>query len=246
MRKIALAMVILVSPLFAAGCRDQAQPQPQGQVKPPQQPREREQPSVPDAALAKVLAAAGKTTTAEERVAWVADLGEHLRRGQPSVPERRLIADVLDACDREDPVPGLLLLAQDLEMGRLFRSGMVHLLSDEHGCAQSVAPLVNILKTDVVPEVRARVASELAGLYLEGHVKDLETIVAALIGALADKEERVRDLAAWSLGCLAESERGLIARLEKLKEHEDPNVRAAAAEALRNVRPRLPKKPTSK
>jgi HEAT repeat protein len=251
MRTVALAStVVLILSLVAAGC--QGQSQPQDGAKPQPQP-ERGPAYVPDAGLARILAAGGRKTTPEERAAWLADLGgskaaaaklaEHLRRGQPSVEERKLIADLLDACDREDPVPGLLLLVRDTEMGRVFRSGIVHLLSDEHGGAQTVAPLAELLRSDPSPEVRVRVASEMGSMYLDGVARDFKAISEALIGALADKEERVRDLAAWSLGCLAESEPGLLPRLEQLKTHEDPNVRAGAVEALRNVRPKVPGKP---
>ncbi|HOX06177.1 MAG TPA: HEAT repeat domain-containing protein [Planctomycetota bacterium] len=235
----------------AAGCRSQPsgperagpQPPPTGQANRPEP--DRAPPYVAEEVVTRALTSPGRAATGQECRDWIAGLGgskaaagrlaEHLRRGGPSVDERRRIADILERCDRGDAVPGLALLAGDLEMGRLFRSGMLHLLSDAHGCREAVAPLANALKTDVVPDVRVRAASELAAMYLDGHVSDSGPIVEALIGALADKDEPVRDSAAWSLGCLAERDPGLIPRLEKLKEGSDAQVRAGAAEALRNV-----------
>jgi hypothetical protein len=225
--------------LGAAGCRRQAQ----------------EQPYVPDEQLRKILAIPQEERDGPDRWTWCEALGgrkaaaekltEHLRRGKPSVRERERIGDVLEVCDREAAVPGLALLAKDLEMDPDFRWGMVELLADEHGCPQSVAPIVEVLKSDPSPFVRGGAAGQLFYIYFDRHAEDFQTISQALIDAMADKDEDVRDKVAWSLGLLAKREPNLRERIEKLVTDKDANVRSTATETLRLLKsgalPELPK-----
>jgi HEAT repeat protein len=153
----------------------------------------------------------------ETRPSWIRAMGghksaadkltEHLRRGKPSVEDRETIAEILGWCGLEEAVPGLLLLAQDQEMGPTFRAGMVHLLGDEHLCKQTIAPLASFLKEDPAPEVRARAAEGLAvWVWSERHAEDLKMVNEALRAATGDKDESVRAAVAEALRMIKDAE----------------------------------------
>ena len=128
----------------------------------------------------------------------------YVRYTRPSLERRYLLLAILDRSGREHPVPGLVLLLKDPEMGADMRAHIVHLLSDEHGGPWSVAPLIEALLKDGEAKVRAKAAEELRFLAYE----DQHGIAAALDQAAKDKDESVRAAAAEALKKIRGEEAG--------------------------------------
>jgi HEAT repeat protein len=93
--------------------------------------------------------------------------------------------------------------------------------------------VIQVLRKDRDPRVRAAAAAALPGLQAEGDSP--QQVLDALLGALKEDEALVRVAAAYALGATRTKAPDVVAALRKALKDRDGSVRTAAAAALKHI-----------
>ena len=110
-----------------------------------------------------------------------------------------------------------------------IRCEVAALLANSERFALAAAPDLTIALRDEVADVRVWCAAALG-------TSGSSAAVEPLVGALEDSNAAVREAAAHALGALGPTARTAAAALRRLADDPDPDVRAAAADALERIR----------